>query len=602
VAADGISVVGVAVTWPAVSNATYYQVYRNGTVVRSTVIGTTYNDASATALVVYTYQVKACNPSGCSDLSPSDTGFRAIGPPASVTASDGTYFDRVAVSWPAASGATSYEVYRDGTLLSAVSGTSYNDTAAVAGTIYGYQIKACNATSCSDLSVANTGYRAVVAPDEVFPPGGSLPAGWASTPNATAGWSAAGDSAYEGVVSLKSDDVNGNQTAAVQVTKKFRDGDITFARKVSSESGYDYLTFYVDGVMKDRWSGEVGWAVVSYTLSAGIHTLKWQYSKDSIISSGSDAAWIDAVTLPIATPGGDVDGDGKADVVWHHGATGDNAIWLMDGASVKASPLITAVPDLGWAIAGSGDFDGDGRSDLVWRHSPTGVNAVWLMEGATVKAGPLITAVPDLGWQIVAVADYDGDGKADLAWRHTLTGDNAIWLMDGATVKAGPLITAVPDLGWAIVGTGDFDGDGKADLLWRHSPSGLNAIWLMDGATVRAGPLINAVPDLGWAIAGTGDFDGDGKADLVWRHSPTGLNAIWLMDGATVKTGPLITAVPDPDWHIVAVADYDGDGKADLAWRHASLGANAIWLMDGATVKSAPLIPAVPDAGWAIVR
>jgi hypothetical protein len=213
------------------------------------------------------------------------------------------------------------------------------------------------------------------------------------------------------------------------------------------------------------------------------------------------------------------------------------------GAYLLASELLPGVR--------RADFDADGKSDLLWRHGVTGDNAIWLMEGTGVKASPLITTVPDLGRTLVGTGDFDGDGKSDLLWRHSPSGLNAVWLMDGATVRAGPLITAVPDLGWAIAGTRDFDGDGKADLVWRHSPSGLNAIWLMDGATVKAGPLVTAVPDLGWQIAAVADYDGDGKADLAWRHTVTGDNAVWLMDGASVKAGPLITAVPDLGWAIV---------------------------------------------------
>jgi len=63
--------------------------------------------------------------------------------------------------------------------------------------------------------------------------------------------------------------------------------------------------------------------------------------------------------------------------------------------------LITAVSDLNWKIAGTGDFDQDGRSDILWRHATTGQNAIWFMNGTTVKAGSaLIATVGDLNWKI----------------------------------------------------------------------------------------------------------------------------------------------------------------------------------------------------------
>ncbi|MBI9019435.1 MAG: hypothetical protein JEZ07_19475 [Phycisphaerae bacterium] len=72
---------------------------------------------------------------------------------------------------------------------------------------------------------------------------------------------------------------------------------VSFARKISSESGYDYLTFYIDGVQKQNWSGSGDWLVVSYPITDGQHTFKWSYTKDSSVSSGSDCAWIDDVVI-----------------------------------------------------------------------------------------------------------------------------------------------------------------------------------------------------------------------------------------------------------------------------------------------------------------
>ena len=80
------------------------------------------------------------------------------------------------------------------------------------------------------------------------------------------------------------------------------DGNLTFYRKVSSENGYDYLRFYIDGNMMDQWSGNHSWEQFSYPVSAGSHTFKWQYDKDNIVSSGEDCAWIDYIVFPYPVP------------------------------------------------------------------------------------------------------------------------------------------------------------------------------------------------------------------------------------------------------------------------------------------------------------
>ncbi len=73
-------------------------------------------------------------------------------------------------------------------------------------------------------------------------------------------------------------------------------GALSFYWKVSSEFGWDYLEFYVDGVLQDgRITGEVDWAQQSYQIPAGAHTLRWRYVKDLSTAAGSDAGWVDGV-------------------------------------------------------------------------------------------------------------------------------------------------------------------------------------------------------------------------------------------------------------------------------------------------------------------
>ena len=72
---------------------------------------------------------------------------------------------------------------------------------------------------------------------------------------------------------------------------------IKFHWKVSSEENYDYLKFYIDGILKDQVSGETGWIEKNYSISFGAHTLKWTYIKDYSVSKGADAGWVDNLRL-----------------------------------------------------------------------------------------------------------------------------------------------------------------------------------------------------------------------------------------------------------------------------------------------------------------
>lgn len=79
---------------------------------------------------------------------------------------------------------------------------------------------------------------------------------------------------------------------------------LTFWIRTSTESGFDYLRTYVDGTMRDQWSGTTAWTMVSYALTAGSHTVEWRYTKDGSVSSGSDAVWVDDVSFGAPPTGG----------------------------------------------------------------------------------------------------------------------------------------------------------------------------------------------------------------------------------------------------------------------------------------------------------
>src|SRR5207249_5526519 len=110
------------------------------------------------------------------------------------------------------------------------------------------------------------------------------------------------------------------------------------------------------------------------------------------------------------------------------------------------APVVSA----SWQIMGVGDVDGDGKADLVWRNTQTGDVAVWFMSGSSVKGSALVAQGVPAVWAIAAMGDLDGDGRADLLWRHTQSGDVSAWLMDGATIKQSDELSPGVPLGWQI--------------------------------------------------------------------------------------------------------------------------------------------------------
>ncbi|MBC8526418.1 MAG: hypothetical protein H8D22_06050, partial [Candidatus Cloacimonetes bacterium] len=118
-----------------------------------------------------------------------------------------------------------------------------------------------------------------------------------------ADWIVTSSGPYEGTYCSKSGSISDNQSSELLVDLNVFAGTISFYRKVSSESGYDFLRFIIDGNQQGQWAGEVSWSEVSFPVSSGMHTFKWSYEKDIYVSSGSDCAWIDYIIFPpVASP------------------------------------------------------------------------------------------------------------------------------------------------------------------------------------------------------------------------------------------------------------------------------------------------------------
>ena len=115
-------------------------------------------------------------------------------------------------------------------------------------------------------------------------------------------WEVTTQNPYEGQYCAKSTAISDGETSSLYITVQVETECVmSFYYKVSSESNYDKLYFKIDGVSKNDWSGEVAWTQASYTLTPGSHELRWEYIKDSSVSSGSDCAWIDNVVFPPST-------------------------------------------------------------------------------------------------------------------------------------------------------------------------------------------------------------------------------------------------------------------------------------------------------------
>jgi hypothetical protein len=300
------------------------------------------------------------------------------------------------------------------------------------------------------------------------------------------------------------------------------------------------------------------------------HTAVWSGSKMIVwggqtTTGGNDLTNSGGIYNPTATRlpsvDGDLSGDGHPDLLWQHEVAGTLYSWRLEGTVTTAGSYLTpsSVADTNWQVRALADFDGDGQLDVLWHHQASGEVYVWLLDRMVATAGGYLTdrAIVDPGWQIQGAGDFNGDGWPDLLWRHQITGDLYAWFLNRGAMVGGSYLTPsrFTDANWQIRGVADFDKDGKPDILWHHQGSGDLYVWGMTGAVVTGGFYLtpSRVADTQWKIVEVADFDKDGKQDLLWHHQGNGDLYVWFLDGTAVTGGSYLTPsrFADANWMVV---------------------------------------------------
>ncbi len=125
---------------------------------------------------------------------------------------------------------------------------------------------------------------------------------WVSGGNGS--WFVQSNTVYGGSYAAQSPAMTNSQSSYLQVTLNVTTpGYVYFWLKTDTEPTYDNVKFWIDGTNQGLWtgwSGNTDWTAVrsQIEVSPGLHTFSWVYSKDSSVSVGSDAVWLDDVFFP----------------------------------------------------------------------------------------------------------------------------------------------------------------------------------------------------------------------------------------------------------------------------------------------------------------
>ena len=288
---------------------------------------------------------------------------------------------------------------------------------------------------------------------------------------------------------------------------------------------------------------------------------------------------------------GDLDGDGKSDVVVAN--VYDGSIWIYRNISTNgaltagsfAPPVILTIgggTDSTWGLA-LADLDGDGRLDIVVANRNLNMVSIFqnfsTLGNLTTNSFGARVDLPVAGTPFgVAVADVDGDGRPDIITANQSSNTVSVLrnIGTGGIITtnsfAAPINFAVGS-GPAHMAIADLDGDGKSDVVTITGDNNNPISVLRNISTVgniAFAPTVNFPGLLSSLDVAIGDLDGDGKPDLVVGSFNNGQAVSIYRNTSTPGSITTNSFAPHVDFAVggwgntVAIGDLDGDGKPDV--------------------------------------
>ena len=324
------------------------------------------------------------------------------------------------------------------------------------------------------------------------------------------------------------------------------------------------------------------------TIDAGNHTtatisnltagVTYHFVVSAYNTAGVESAHSNDVTFTAPTPS--LNFVPSRDLVWRNKATGQVALWWMNGTQIAQNTVIGSA-GLNWRIIGAGNFTGN--PGILWVNSNTGQLSVWTMSGSVVPAiANISVGGTGVTGTVQAIGNFHGNSTSDLIVHDSQTGGT--WM----ATNQGNLKFSLSFLGsvnpsWKIVGVADLAGTGTPQLIWQNASTRQLSPWFFSNGSLVASHIISTIQAPGWKIMGFGAVNGHGKDDIVWQNTSSGAVTIWETNGQTVTSteNPGDPGSPGAPWQLNRIAYLNSSGAGQIIWRNTANGSVWTWNVTG---------------------
>jgi hypothetical protein len=192
---------------------------------------------------------------------------------------------------------------------------------------------------------------------------------------------------------------------------------------------------------------------------------------------------------------GDVNGDGKDDVIVAPEGGMPPIVRVFDGntGNTLRSFFAYSPTFMGGVRVAAGDVNGDGKADIITGAGPGGGPHVKVFNGANSSVLKSFFAFNAnfAGGVYVAAGDVNGDGKADIVTGAGPGGGPHVSVFDGVSNQTLHNFFAFGTAfnGGVRVGAGDVNGDGRADIITGAGPGGGPHVNVFNS---QGGPLLHS--------------------------------------------------------------------------------------------------------------